>query len=189
MTSKRNTKTKAKIERSFLQLMEDKGFNQLTVKDITQLAQINRSTFYLNYADKYDLLAKIEAKLFQNIHQILKLDKTNSYFDEASILAVLNYALANHRLVKVLTEGDLASQVESLLKQEIIAIVEEQLHVNFNQDPIVNSPYAREIFASSISAIIILWIKRDFQESVEEIMQILESLRQYSLGQIINEGK
>ena len=47
--------------------MDEKGFNNITVNDIADCAMINRSTFYLHYTDKYDLLQKTVDKAIQNI--------------------------------------------------------------------------------------------------------------------------
>lgn len=47
------------IKDAMLTLMDEKGFDHTTVRDITERAQINRATFYLHYQDKYDLLEKI----------------------------------------------------------------------------------------------------------------------------------
>lgn len=52
-------RTKELIRSSFLSLIAEKGFDTITVQDITQKAQINRATFYRHYKDKYDLLEKI----------------------------------------------------------------------------------------------------------------------------------
>jgi len=46
------------IREAFVSLMDEKGFDQITVQDITKHAEINRATFYRHYLDKYDLLEK-----------------------------------------------------------------------------------------------------------------------------------
>lgn len=47
------------ILNSFLSLIAEKGFDAITVQDITNRAEINRATFYRHYEDKYALLEKI----------------------------------------------------------------------------------------------------------------------------------
>ncbi|AWB46523.1 TetR/AcrR family transcriptional regulator [Paenibacillus sp. CAA11] len=47
------------IRDAWIGLMEEKGFEHVTVRDITERAGINRATFYLHYKDKYDLLDKV----------------------------------------------------------------------------------------------------------------------------------
>ncbi|GEB78218.1 TetR/AcrR family transcriptional regulator [Sporolactobacillus inulinus] len=58
-TDLRVIKTRAAIEMTFLDLLLQKKFNTLTVKDIAAAAQIGRGTFYLHFLDKYDLLEKV----------------------------------------------------------------------------------------------------------------------------------
>ncbi|OCA86612.1 TetR family transcriptional regulator [Pradoshia sp. D12] len=63
----KNRKTKQLIQMSFLQILENKPFEQITIGDITKTAQINRGTFYLHYQDKFDLLDQIEQQLFRDL--------------------------------------------------------------------------------------------------------------------------
>nr|WP_283163323.1 TetR/AcrR family transcriptional regulator C-terminal domain-containing protein [Sporolactobacillus mangiferae] len=52
-------KTRAAIESAFLDLLLQKNFNALTIKDIASAARIGRGTFYLHYIDKYNLLETV----------------------------------------------------------------------------------------------------------------------------------
>src|SRR5512138_721713 len=49
-------RTRALLEQAFMALLEEKGFQALTVQDITEKAGVNRATFYAHFADKYTLL-------------------------------------------------------------------------------------------------------------------------------------
>lgn len=60
-------KTCRLIRDAFVKLVDEKGFRNITVNDISDKAMINRSTFYLHYADKFDLLQKIVDEAIQNI--------------------------------------------------------------------------------------------------------------------------
>lgn len=55
--------TQQTIYDAFWQLYQRKAINQVTVKEITQTAGINRSTFYEYFADPYDVLAQLEKRL------------------------------------------------------------------------------------------------------------------------------
>jgi AcrR family transcriptional regulator len=63
----KNRKTKQLIQKSFMEVLENKPFESITIGDITKTAQINRGTFYLHYLDKFDLLDQIEQKLFADL--------------------------------------------------------------------------------------------------------------------------
>lgn len=64
-TDLRILRTKRAIRDAFFKLVEEKGFDHITVKDITDEAMISRNTFYLHYSDKFDLLNKICGKMMR----------------------------------------------------------------------------------------------------------------------------
>ena len=52
-------RTQKSIKNAFYELIVEKGFDHISVKDITERAMISRNTFYLHYNVKFDLLNKI----------------------------------------------------------------------------------------------------------------------------------
>lgn len=64
--------TKMVIKEGFLSLMEKKPIEKITVKEICEIAEINRGTFYTHYKDVYDLLAQIENELQETIEESLQ---------------------------------------------------------------------------------------------------------------------
>ena len=57
--AERIAKTKETIQKNFMSLMAEKGYDRVTVTDIITRSEISRGTFYLHYLDKDDLLQKI----------------------------------------------------------------------------------------------------------------------------------
>ena len=74
MYEKKRRKTEKQIEDSLLQLMKEQTFETISIRQLIDLAEMNRSTFYRHYLDKYDLLEKIEDRL---------LDDLQAYYQEA----------------------------------------------------------------------------------------------------------
>lgn len=64
-------RTKKLIGGAFIELMQEKGFEEITVKDIADRAFINRNTFYLHYRDKNDLLKAVCADCLENWRRII----------------------------------------------------------------------------------------------------------------------
>ena len=60
-------KTKSAIINSFLELRSKKPLERITVKELSDLAQINKATFYLHYKDIYDLSESLENELLDNV--------------------------------------------------------------------------------------------------------------------------
>ncbi|KRN99671.1 TetR/AcrR family transcriptional regulator [Companilactobacillus kimchiensis] len=50
-----NLRTERAIQNAFITLVNQKGFNHITIGDIAEEALINRQTFYYHYQDKYQL--------------------------------------------------------------------------------------------------------------------------------------
>ncbi|QXE01237.1 TetR/AcrR family transcriptional regulator [Terribacillus sp. DMT04] len=65
-------RTKEAIRNALIQLIEEKGFEAITVKDITTAAKINRGTFYAHYQDKFDLMKQCEDKIMLDLSRIAR---------------------------------------------------------------------------------------------------------------------
>ena len=53
------------LKESFLKLLKEKAVNKITVKEVCELAGLNRATFYAHYSDCFDLMEKIEQELIE----------------------------------------------------------------------------------------------------------------------------
>lgn len=65
------------IRNSFLTLLKEKPMQRITVREICEKAQINRSTFYAYYIDVYDLLKRIEQDLLDEFGKSLLMEITS----------------------------------------------------------------------------------------------------------------
>ena len=63
--------TKMIIKEHFFNLLQEKPITKITVKELCELCEINRATFYNHYKDPYDLLEQIEQEVLQEIHKVL----------------------------------------------------------------------------------------------------------------------
>ena len=60
-------RTRKNIINAFLKLRSKKPLEKISVKELAELAQINKATFYLHYKDVYDLSETLENELIDNI--------------------------------------------------------------------------------------------------------------------------
>ncbi|WP_339272385.1 TetR/AcrR family transcriptional regulator [Paenibacillus sp. FSL W8-0426] len=56
---RRIAKTQEALKKAVIELMREKNFDDITIQDIADQADLNRGTIYLHYQDKYDLLDKL----------------------------------------------------------------------------------------------------------------------------------
>lgn len=59
-------RTRALISNAFSEVLHEKGFQNISVQDIAERAGVNRTTFYLHFTDKFDLLDYNIAQLFRS---------------------------------------------------------------------------------------------------------------------------
>jgi AcrR family transcriptional regulator len=76
---RRIRKTKKILRDTLIELMHEKNLEKITVKDLTERADLNRGTFYLHYSDIYDLLEKSENEALKEITQILSKINPNEF--------------------------------------------------------------------------------------------------------------
>lgn len=84
MTNKvdrRIIKSQKAIQSTFLSMLIKDGFDEITVKKITEQADISRKTFYLHYLDKYDLLDKIVNKKLEELEEICEQKKEKGFIE------------------------------------------------------------------------------------------------------------
>ena len=67
---RRVRRTKKLLTQALTELLQKKQINEITVTELTDLADMNRGTFYLYYRDIFDMLEKIEAELFRKLDDI-----------------------------------------------------------------------------------------------------------------------
>ena len=75
---RRIRKSQQAIKTAFIDLLHKYDFNDVTVQQITDLADINRGTFYTHYLDKYDLLDKMEDEHVDIVRNFIKVSKKSS---------------------------------------------------------------------------------------------------------------
>ena len=59
-------RTRELIQQSFMEIVDEKGFNSISVQDITDKAGVNRATFYAHFPDKYALLDYAIGDMFRD---------------------------------------------------------------------------------------------------------------------------
>jgi len=67
---RRVRKTKKQLRGALTQLLLEKDISHITVRDVADLADVNRGTFYAHYSDVYDLLHQLEEELLQRLDTI-----------------------------------------------------------------------------------------------------------------------
>jgi len=117
-------RTRGLILQSFESLLAEKGFESISVQDVTDRAQINRATFYKHYLDKYELLDRSISRMFMQEIEKRTLNVCSYSTDNLRnlILAVCDFlthlhtgCAQPHQQFESLVESTIKKQVFDLL--------------------------------------------------------------------------
>ena len=166
-------RTRQLLKQAFLELLEEKGFQAVTVQSIAERATVNRATFYAHFDDKFALLDHVIRESFQKVLERKLKPNSDFSFDnlQVLILTVFEYLeqFNGHQCdpsaqqFEPLIEKEVQSQIYHYISRWVIQWQTEQLQ------PLM----APEVMASAISWAIfgagLRWSRDDKKYSAKEI--------------------
>ncbi|WP_145407486.1 TetR/AcrR family transcriptional regulator [Paenibacillus xylanexedens] len=172
---RRIAKTKAAIFQSFVSLIAEKNFEDITINEIADRANINRGTVYFHYSDKYDLLNKcIEENLNQMIAVTTATDRNGETIDliESSFLPVMRYFEENHHFYFSM----LSNKGVPAFRDRMLELTTTHINIHIHMDG-VNLNYNKELItqfmASAFVGIVEWWILNHMPLSADDVAQQL----------------
>ncbi|MCP1146584.1 TetR/AcrR family transcriptional regulator [Lysinibacillus endophyticus] len=177
----KNRKTKKLIQESFLEMLQSKPFESITVGDIAKTANINRGTFYLHYVDKFDLLDKIELQLFEDLgNHIDELQSSYSSIHsfekgQEQLAATLFSTIKMHSpLLKILLSDHGRAGFHLRFKLAILEKVRINLekNKNYNENLQVPMDYFLAFITSAFLGLIEQWVQNDLDKTPEEMTKL-----------------
>ncbi|PKG22627.1 TetR/AcrR family transcriptional regulator [Niallia nealsonii] len=187
-TDLRVIRTKEAIRDALIELIDEKGFEAITVKDITTRAKINRGTFYAHYQDKFDLMTKCEEEIMLEMSRIVK-QNFPSVIDSLEMdsptvppfpltVSLFEYLNKNSDIMKAVLgpKGDLSFQTrlkefmwETLYGNNPNSMVKEE---NF----LVPAQYLASYMGTAKIGVIQQWLNSGRKESPQEMARILTTI-------------
>lgn len=162
--NRRRKDSQIRLERAFVHLLERKDIAEITVTDLCQAAQLNRSTFYSNYEDIYHLADGLQQRLAQEVlDSFLPLSEGEGYEDRC-MLALFNMIRDNQKLFKAC----LQLGIDQLDPRWSLDAKNARLRYN-NQ----HLEYHVAFFRAGLNAVIRRWLELDCAQSPEELLDIL----------------
>ena len=162
--NKKRKNSQEQIEKVFLQLIQNKNIEEISVSMICEMAKLNRSTFYANYIDIYDLAEKVRNNMEVEFAQFQL--SNNAKQDTDGYLNMFRQIKNNQIFFK--TYFKLEDISMSKPTQYRIELAEKY----YNNEYI---DYHIEFFRAGLNAVIKKWLSNNCKESPEVINEIIES--------------
>lgn len=117
----RIVKTKAAIKNAFLELRKKKNIEKITVTELTNLAEINKATFYLHYSDIFSLAEETEDEVIDDI--LGEIQGLNRFTDDPKKISteIFNAFMNNRKILNVIFSGSRHGKFANKIEQRIKA--------------------------------------------------------------------
>ena len=158
-----------RIENTFMTLLQTKDVSEITVAEICKKADINRSTFYANFLDIYDLAEKIKEHLEADL---------NEQFNGMTNVVGTNFKNTVHFFTHIKENQLFYRSYFKLGHDKNFQLINYDINealLSFNNE---NIEYHVEFFRNGLNAVIKLWLNNGCKESPVEIAEVIR--KEYS---------
>ena len=178
-TDRRIRRTKKALEKALITLTLDKGYDAITIQDITEQADIGYRTFFRHYADKDALLRDVLASTVADIRQLMELPPPEVFANpDLEISSITNFKVlfehvkANISLYRVFlrSEPSIMESVQRVASNEIRDIFQDVTFFDIPFDIVANH------IVAAIFAQVRWWVDHDMPHSPAQMAEYSEQL-------------
>lgn len=180
-TDLRILKTHKALITAFFQLLEKKCFEDITVKELCDVALVRRATFYKHFADKYDfgifVIRQVQAEFYAGAHLSSKGIRSKAFYLDV-LRQTISFISQNENLILSILQSNMSTSLSDILSEEISLNL--QLKFKEDQSNGVDLPASPELLAQFFTGSIIQslrwWIVQKNRISEEEFFEQLTQI-------------
>lgn len=173
--SRRTRYTRRAIQDAFIDLLREKPLGQITVSELCERADVNRSTFYAHYSSLQDLLHTIENETIDWVSHALEemSNDANSAGVEQSIERVCEYIAQNSNHLQVL----MSPRADIDFQRRLIGLLydhhDQMAHLQANNETPLESAMHMQFAIHGSIGLIQYWLANGLQASPKEIARTI----------------
>ncbi len=176
---RRVQRTRKLLEEALVTLIEQKGYDAITVQDIIDEANLGRSTFYTHYIDKDDLLKRSMSGL---VHSMMgHLGRSDTPEDEhrgrlLSTLPLFRHVKKRYRLYKAMLGGRGIDMVIKAVRHHLAEHIQEQIEKTDPKKDAVPPPVTAAFLAGAVLTLLTYWLDNKMPYTAEEMDTMFQRL-------------
>lgn len=173
---RRVRKTKKQLRQGLTELLKEKSVKDITVRELSDLVDINRGTFYLHYKDVFDMVEQIEKEMFENFRSVLDgySVKTLNGKPLPMIVGIFRFVKENSDMCSVLISknGDILfiNRLKDLVRERCL----NDWMALFNKSQ--NFEYYYSFIVSGCIGLLQSWLETGLKESPEHMASLAEQM-------------
>lgn len=167
-------RTQEALRSVFMALIEEKGYDVISVQEITDRARLNRATFYLHYRDKQDLLIHWSEAVFDRlVEEAGPIDRENLVLQKPprQLVVVFKHVAEYRDFYRVVLGKSgvpaFAAQMREYLVAFTLARFDSLRALYPDAMPIIDDRFISEYVAGALLGIIIWWLENGLPHSPE----------------------
>ena len=186
---RRVRRTKRLLTQALTQLMQKKQVKEITVRELTELADVNRGTFYLYYRDIFDMLEQIENEMFGAFDRLVALadDGDIARSIRPVLLDVFSFIGENRELCRVLLSpnGDMnfLHRLNEVLREKCLRLWDRSGLDESGAD----FEYYYSFMIFGCAGLIHAWVNRGCPEPAEQMAEMADGMLRR--GSLIKRGE
>ena len=174
-TDRRITRTRRLLGQALLELVQEQSFDSITIRDITERADIGYATFFRHYAGKEELLAEQMEGIIRQIEASAG-ERSDDYFRREGAL-FYEHARDNELLYRALLGGQVNAQVIRRLRDALVRVIRPHIEVHMRaEQPLVPLDIAINHVAASALEMLVWWLENGMPYSPDEMGGYYERL-------------
>ena len=154
---RRVVKSQEAIKKAILELMTEKNFEDITIRDISDRANVNRGTIYLHYMDKYDLLDKIIEEHINNLRELCHAASEMS-FQEGNYVW-FEYFADNHLFFSTMLNTKSAAYFRSRFLDLVIQEYKVEVDVTEGKNQDLNKEVVLQFLGAAVVGAVEWWFR------------------------------
>lgn len=183
MNTKNNQRTrlsKLMFKNALMDLLKEKGdIHKVSVRELCEHADLNRSTFYAHYNEPQDLLKELEDEIIESTEEHLrKIGEENEIGAQKYILSFLQYIRENDKVFRTLLINAADPQFKSRFMQHSIIKFIENLEITFKDS---TEQYIFSYILHGSTGIILQWLRSNYATDENIICELLFSINKSAL--------
>ena len=181
---RRVRKTRRQLRECLITLLKEKKVQDITVRELTDMADLNRGTFYLHYKDVFDLLEKTEAELQEDFNQLVCKHDAVDLKQRPSVIFNEIYSLVydNADLIEILLgeNGDLnfVNRLKQLIREKCL---NDWMEVFRSGNAAAFDAFFSFIVSGCIG-LVQYWLQTGLKETPEQMAKLTEHIITKGIG-------
>ncbi len=170
-TDRRVKRTKKALRDALLTLLEKKKINEISVTELTNLADVNRAIFYFYYTDLLDMLQQLQNESYQAFKEIIdessaSITTMDGFIDYAE--RVLIYCRDNENLVKFTVKNDTNNQLYKKIQLLMLHNLPNSKEIFELDNP---ARYSTTFTLDAIVGVVIDWMEEGMKISPRDLAE------------------